>query len=366
MHLTNSMKPVGLIASIVLNAISSALGAPECTLSIDEDPPKGVTQVWSPLFQASWDKLSEIQGGKLQKVVPANALITRLEEFQWQVKSVMPQDGYAVYAGPATQEFAREAAASIKKRFDIEIDPSRVPTVPRGRAAYGILLRDLKFEKKFFRSRKKALEFRTRTGETHIVEFFGTAGSYSGGYSDYVKVLFYEPDNSSFALSVACDREDEKLIVYRPDQECSFRLAIERVKKALEKPLSGPYGSLKDGSLHRKDIVKIPYLTINADTNFVGQLSGDLHYAGDTLPWNVVEAFQLTRFELFEAGAKVRVETGLGIEPFGEAPKPPPVTPRSFVCDQPFFVFMWRKGADWPYLAAWVDGGDCLNPFSKD
>jgi hypothetical protein len=241
-----------------------------------------------------------------------------------------------------------------------------VPTVPRGKAAYGILLRDLKFEKKFFRSRKKALGFRTRTGETHMVEFFDTAGIRSGGYGDHVKVLHYEPDGPSFSLSIATDREDEKLIVYRPDQECSFRLAIERVKKAMSAPLSGRYGSVKDGSLHRKDIVKIPYLTVDADTNFTGQLSGDLHYAGDSLPWNVVQAFQLTRFELFEEGAKVRVEAGVGMQPFGEPRKPPPVTSRSFVCDQPFFVFMWRAGADWPYLAAWIDGGDCLNPFPKD
>ena len=342
-----------------------AAGAPACILSIDEIPSKGATQVWSPLFQASWEKLNAIQGGELEKVVPPNALIKKLEEFEWQAESVMPKDGYAVYAGPATQEFARETAASIKEKFEIEIDASRVPTIPQGKAAYGILLRDLKFKKKFFRSRKQALEFRARTGKSHKVEFFGTAGSHSGGYGDFVKVLHYDPGASSFILSVATDREGENLIVYRPDLECSFRIAMERVKKALEKPLSGPSGSLKDGLLHRKDVIKIPYVTVDADTDFTEQLSGGLHYAGEPLPWLVARAFQVTKFELFEEGARVRVETGVGIEPFGEPPKPPPVTPRSFVCDRPFYVFLWRTGADWPYLATWVDGGDCLTPFPK-
>lgn len=359
------MKHVALLALLLLPELPLASGAPACILSIDEIPAKGATQVWSPLFQTSWEKLNEMQNGDLKKVVPPNALITKLKDFKWQAEEVMPKDGYAVYAGPATQEFARETAASIKKKFDIEIDVSRVPTIPQGKAAYGILLRDLKFKKKFFRSRKKALEFRARTGETHMVEFFGTAGSHSGGYGDFVKVLHYDPEAPSFILSVATDREGENLIVYRPDRECSFRVAMERVKKAMEDPLSGPYGSVKNGSLHRKDVVKIPYVTVDADTDFTGQLKGDLYYAGEALPWRVAKAFQVTKFELFEEGARVRVDTGVGLEPFGEPPKPPPVTPRSFICDQPFYVFLWRAGADWPYLATWVDGGDCLTTFPK-
>ena len=47
---------------------------------------------------------------------------------------------------------------------------------------------------------------------------------------------------------------------------CSFRVAIEHVKKAMESPLAGPSGSLENGSLHRKDVVKIPYLTVHAES----------------------------------------------------------------------------------------------------
>lgn len=358
------MKHVILISSFLLLASPLALSAGEGVISIDEVPAKGTTQVWSPLFQASWEKLNAIQGGELEKVVPPNDLIKSLEQFEWQVESVMPQDGYSVYVGPATEEFARETAASIKDKFEIEIDVSRVPTIAQGGAAYGVLLRDLKFKKKFFRSRKQGLEFRARTGKSHKVEFFGTAGGHSGGYGEFVKVLHYAPKVSSFILSIATDREGEKLIVYRPNHECSFRTAMERVKKALENPLSGPYGSLKDGSLHRKDVIKIPYVTVDADTDFTEQLGGSLYYTGEPLPWSVVSAFQLTKIEIFEEGARVRVDNGVGMEPFGGLPEPP-VIPRNFVCDRPFYVFLWRADADWPYLAAWIDGDDCLTPFSK-
>ncbi|NLT72517.1 MAG: hypothetical protein GXX91_17730 [Verrucomicrobiaceae bacterium] len=359
------MKLIPLIAFLLLTGFSLASGAPECVLRIDEIPPEGVTQMWSPLFQASWEKLGELQDGELESVVPPNPLITKLEAFTWQAEEVMPEDGYAVYAGPATEEFVRETAASIKKKFDIEIDSLRVPLISQGKVAYGILLRELKFEKKFFRSRQKALEFRARSGETHMVEFFGTAGTHSGDYGDSVKILHYDAEAMSFILSVATNREGENLFVYRPERESRFQDAMERVKQAMENPLSGPYGSLKNGSLHPEDVVKIPCLTIDADTDFTGQLGGALHYAGETVPWRIADAFQVTRFEVSEEGARVRVETGVAMEPFGAPPKPPPVTPRSFVCDRPFYVFLWRAGADWPYLAAWIDGGDSLSAFPE-
>ena len=33
---------------------------------------------------------------------------------------------------------------------------------------------------------------------------------------------------------------------------------------------------------------------------------------------------------------------------------PPPMVPRDFHYNRPFFVFLWREGAEWPYVGAWV------------
>ncbi len=361
------MKNIGFAICLLIASLPWISAAPESLLSIDELPPKGTTQVWSPLFQASWEKLTELHAGKLAKVEPANAFIAKLEAFSWQADKVMPQDGYAVYAGPATQKFAQDTAAAIKKQFDVSIDPNRVPIIPGGNVAYGILVRDLKFEKKFFLSRNNALEFRSTKNKPQKVKYFGTAGKLSEEYSQYVKVLQYDDEGSSFLLSIATDKDGENLMIYRPSEPCSFGDAFEHVKKAKKAPLTGGFGGVRDPSLHRQDVVKIPYITLKADTDFTAQLKGNIFYAGEATPWRIVKAFQVTQFELFEDGAKVRVETAVGGEPFGEAPKPRavPVVPRNFICDRPFFVFLWRADAEMPYLAAWIDGGDCLTEFKK-
>lgn len=360
------MNPFRAIILITSVGCSWAAGVPKGILNLDEVPPNGVTQVWSPLFQASWDQLNERQKGALKEVMPPNDLITAMSEFQWKIKEVMPQDGYAVYAGPATREFTKKTADSIKAKFKVEFDPGEVSAGAGGKVAYGILRRDLKFKKKFYRSREKALTFRTGTGETREVAFFGTAGRFSGGFHDEVKVLQYDPAVKSFVLSIATDHEGESLIIFRPDQKGSFRQAIEHVKQAVATPLAGPFGTLRDGSLHGRDIVKIPYVTLNTETDFCGELGGDLYYEGDPVPWNVAKAVQIVGFQLVEDGAKVRVETRAEAQPFGDAPKLPPVVPRHFICDEPFFVFMWRDGANWPYFVSWIDGGEGLQAFPKN
>jgi hypothetical protein len=352
---------------LLLAAALSASGAPQGILDLDQVPEKGVTEVWSPLFQATWDKLSATQKGKLEKVVPANPLITHLDGFQWKEEEVMPPEAYLVFAGPADAEFARATAKAIKEKFGHDIEMRSIPASPGSLAAFGFLLRELRFEKKFFRSRTTALEFRASDARTHKVAFFGTAGTHSWDFGAHVKVLDYKNGGKTFVLSIATDHKDERLILYRPERAMTFRQAMDHVKAARESPLSGPAGSENDGALHGLDVVKIPYLTLDADTDFAKQLRGSLHFAGGQLPWRVGTARQKVRFELFEEGARVRVETDLSIEPFGPAPPPPPrPTPRQFICDNPFFVFLWRDKADWPYLAAWIDGKDGLTPFKAD
>lgn len=344
------------------------LGGTNAVLDIEKLPPQGQTLVWSPLFQASWDKLNAMHGGVPEKVVPPNKLISRLDQFQWRMDEVMPKDGYATFAGPTTQEFAQATAVKIKKQFGVEMTPSNATAVPGGVSLYGILVRDLSFQKGFFRSRKNPLSFKDGTGATHDVKFFGTIGRHSGKYGNSVKVLDYKPLKKSFILSIVTDRVDETLIIYRPDLAMSFGKAIQQVAGAIKVPFDGPYGSLTDGTLHKNDTVKIPYLTLNANTFFTSQLKGARFYAGENQPWQIAQAYQITNFELFEKGARIRVETRVDDGPFGGPPPPPPrrvtYVPRNFVCDEPFFVFVWREGAPWPYFSAWIDGDAALNTFS--
>jgi hypothetical protein len=346
---------------VFFSAAMLASGAPECILDLEQSPKKGITQVWSPLFQAGWDKLQFMQKAKIEKVDPPNPLISRLAEFQWKEMEVMPAGAYALYAGPATPQFARATAHAIQKNFRIDFQPQETQNPPGSMAAYGVLVRNLRFEKNFFRARNSWLDFRDSNEALHKATYFGTAGTHTMEFGRYVKVLDYKDDGNSFVLAIATDRKDEKIIIFRPEQMVAFQPAIEHVK-AMRK--AGRDAGPEATSLQLLEDVQIPYIRIDARSDLADQLQGKIHYSGKHDPYIVGIASQNVRFELFEDGAKVRVETRSTLDPFGPAlPKAPPRSPRKFICDRPFFVFLWRDKAEWPYLASWIDGQDCLTPF---
>lgn len=344
----------------LLGGGSGAFAEVKAVLDIEKAPKKGETLVWSPLFQASWDKLNGIHGGLPERVEPANVLITKLNQFEWKEKTVMPEGGYGVFAGPGSAEFARETAAKVKERFGVEMEMREQPDVEGGVSVYGILVRDLSFQKSFFRSKKKLLSFKNSRGVTHKVTFFGTTGSMSGRFGNSVEVLDYQLGKKVFVLKVKTEKEGESLIIYRPEAGMSFEKGIEGARAAIKSPFDGKYGSLTDGGLHKFDTVKIPYLSLDAKTDFTKQLQGLRFYQKESVPWRISEAYQVTQFELFEKGARIKVVTSTADDPFGGPSKKFRYVRRNFVCDGPFFVFAWRDGAEWPYFAAWIDGKDAL------
>jgi hypothetical protein len=85
-----------------------------------------------------------MQKAKIEKVDPPNPLISRLAEFQWKEMEVMPAGAYAIYAGPATPQFARATAHAIQKNFRIDFQPQETQNPPGSMAAYGVLVRNLR------------------------------------------------------------------------------------------------------------------------------------------------------------------------------------------------------------------------------
>lgn len=321
--------------------------------------PERTTVVWSPLFQAAWDKL-HAGLGKPVKVEPPNALMERLDQFAWDAESVMPRDHWKVWAGEATQKFIDQANAEAARMTGEKTGPFKIEPRPDSRIALGLLDRDLVFKKPLHRSLAAPLEFHTADGNVSKVRFFGTRRKASAEYGGTVKVLSYQ--KGSHALQISSD-EGDAVVLYLPDQPQSLGGACGTLRELRKNPLKGKWGSTQDPSLHENDDVRIPVLSLENKMDFVPQLAG-LHYFKSGPPWQIYKAEQRTKFQLTEKGAKVRVEVELGIDPFGVPPPKPVMTPRFFHYDRPFFVFLWRDGAEWPYFGAWIGNDAAMQAFT--
>ena len=313
----------------------------------------GDTVVWSPLFQATWDVVNAELGGKPQKVDPPNGLMGKLDGFEWDAEKVMPEKDWKVWGGRATNAFLkrvnRETAEMTGEKGDVFTLVAGNPDVI---ACFGLLNREVEFENEFFESKKKPLAFRTGD-KVENMAFFGSAGKLSGEYGDSVKVLGHS--NNWHALEVSCKKADDKVVFYLPPEALAFVDACEVVRKLRKGFVSG--------GLHEGDLLCVPYVALDVKEDLAGRLSSGRWYgkAGD--PWRIGRAEQVTRFELHEKGARVRVETSVDMIPFGPAPRPP--QPRNFIYDRPFFVFLWRDGAEWPYFGVWVGDTSALREFQS-
>jgi len=325
--------------------------------------PAGKTVVWSPLFQATWDAMNKEMGGKPAKIEPHNELMARLDAFDWDPEKVMPEGSWKTWAGEATQDFLEKVNAEAARMTGDATGPFTLgDPSPGALACFGLLDREVEFEKPFHKSVRQALWFGQ---EKRAVRFFGVRGELSAGYGASAKVLAYRPVDGSHALEVSCKGSDDKVIFYIPPKEQDFATACKWIRewRKTHDHEAGAHGQWNDRLLHEGDEVRVPYVSLDAKDDLSGQLVGDRHYgiAGD--PWIIRRAEQRTRFELFEKGAKVRVEASIGLEPFSDAP--PKAVPRRFIYDRPFFVFLWREHAKWPYLGVWIGNAAALHEMKQ-
>jgi len=338
----------------------SAVAHPESKL------PSGQTVVWTPLFQASWDKLNATHGGKPLKVEPPNGLISRLDAFSWKTESVMPEDHWKVWSGPPTDEFLTKVNAEAAKITGEQDGPFQLGDRRPGTVVvFGLLDRQVTFRKVLHRSRKVPMTFRSGDTTTNV-QYFGVKGDLSKEFSDTIRVLAYRPSENCHALQLLCKESDDTVILFRPPagKTMDFSTACEWIRtwrKTWTEDIRKGLGH-DDPTLHRLDEIQVPYVKLDAKQDFTSDLSSLRFYKGEPEPRQISRAEQRVEFELHERGARARATVSMD-DPFASAPAEPPVYPRRFLYDAPFFVFLWRDGAEWPYLGTWVGDTSAMKRF---
>jgi hypothetical protein len=215
--------------------------------------------------------------------------------------------------------------------------------------------------KSFARCIKEPMHFRAG-GKEQPVQFFGTMVDGGVGFAESVLVLAFRPVDQSFALQISCKQSDDTVILYCPAKEQDFATACHWLRTWRSQFKANPEhrGAWDDCFLHQKDEIQIPYVDFKASADLTDRLGGLRHYSNKP-SWFIAHAEQLTRFQLHEKGARVRVEASIEAGPFG--PAPPQATPRKFIFDRPFYVFLWREKAEWPFFGAWIGDASALKAF---
>lgn len=367
----------------------------ESTLDLSEKFRPGVSLMWSPCGQAAWDELRAYHHvGKIE-MLPLSHTAELLNAFQWQRDKTLP-DGTVIFGGDDSPAFRERVREELQKKCGRNaaqmIGPYKPPgpltvegKVFRLKSALFVsaLSRALRFPGSFADDAAPKA-FLASAGKPWPALGFGTTGTQSEGYRESIVVLDDDLKGRfclRFKILGDSNVKPEFLVLMRDAALTSFDDAIHGMRKLLTQERHAQRNVEADGrkwiytdTLEANDTLWMPQLHAALSCDFldlVGKpyLRTPIVVNGvETMGWwEIREAQQLLNFRLNHQGALVEAVfkmkpdflTGQG-EPIARETAAPLKYRKTFIFDKPFIASFWREGADYPYLACWVDGPEML------
>lgn len=367
--------------------------APEqvtATLDLDEKFTPGLSLLWSPSGQAVWDEMKAFHKVPAIELEPCTPVADVLNRFQWDAARTLP-DGTLIFSGEDSEARRNEIRETLRKRIGPHASAMIGPYLPPAYLGKGVirertalfvscLSHSPQFPLTFAKSKG---QFRLSDGNQVPVQGLGCKGAQAAAYGDAVRVLADDLQGGcvlALALSAADKEKPAFLLVATRPGLASLGQAVEWMRETLKKPEPADKAVKVGNSWWRwrheltgSDELWLPFLQTTLACDY-GELVGKTYLRqrsdiGETF-WRIREAQQLLSFRLNERGTMTQAVfkvvpdfLSVGGESGGLTPPEPkqlPPLPRRFLFNSPFVASLWIKGAEWPYLACWVDSKKVL------
>lgn len=381
------------LLALVLLLDTSTQAAPstslEATLDLGEPFRSGVSLLWSPTGQASWDILRDYHGVDKIETDPRSPTAEALNKTRMDRASVLP-NGTVIFAGDDSPAFRQQVKDELRKRIGESaaamIGPYRPPGMvsvepPIVRIKSALMVSAISCKPRFpsdFVPEADPRLFVNSRGQNYPVLGFGTSGKMSAEYGDAVRVLEDDLAGSHslrLGFFTKSEKDRECLVLTSGISEKNMDAALTHVRDLLRKERTpekiieakGQRWRYMD-TLSAGDALWVPHLNATMCCDYPDLINKQYLRVGNDY-WQIIEATQLLNVRLDHKGALVQavfkvspdfLTAAGGPSPGDPPPKPLPVYPKSFVFDKPFLATLWREGADWPYMAFWVDGPEML------
>lgn len=321
--------------------------------TLDTPMPKDKNVIWCSSFQLAWNELKEnIIGGPV-KVIGAEVMANHLNLAK-QSRADISDESYYAASGFVKDGIVEKIRTDMAKRFPSEPQPDFKDVSPEDAIiAYSYLAANVKFKIPFFENTKK-FTFQDSQGNENQVTSFGIRPEDDYAYRKLrkqVEVLYssYYPDRDNlmeFAVDLCKDTKPNQIVLARiePKETLGHTLAHLDDKIA---------GFTKEKFFHQfgiNDVLLVPNIFWRITHHF-GELKG--RYLGNTGYENywIKLALQTIQFRLDRSGAELKSEARLYAAP----------EPSHFVFDQPFLIYMKKRGAKHPFFVMWVDNAELLS-----
>ncbi len=229
-----------------------------------------------------------------------------------------------------SKELKNKIEKEVSEKFsDIKPDLSDIDWNKDGYFIYSLLNRKFTFPIAF-----EYLGFDNFSNYNEKVKYFGIDDVNTQKSSDNVEILFYN-NTEDFAVKIKTN-ENDRLILYKTNENSDFEnywTDVELKRKKYD-------GNRK---LNKIDILKIPYILVNTSIEYKELHNKIIKNTNQ----KISSAIQNVEFTLNEQGGGVQSEASIVTITQGLTLD----TPRKFIFNDSFIVFIQQEGADLPYFA---------------
>lgn len=382
-----------LLYSAAMMASAQMAVSVETTLDVAEPFREGVSLVWSPNGQAAWDTLKAYH--KVDKIVmrPRSLTAEALDAFKLDRNKVLPPDTL-IFADDDSPEFRERVRTALRKQVGEHaarlIEPYQAPRQreadpPIYEIKKALIVTSMVARPRFpahFVPDAAPKAFRDKKNRSYLALGFGAEGKLAASQGDNVRVLT-DDLNGKHALRLTFftgdDNDRQCLVLSTPGTHKNLDGALKEVRELLTQKRVPMKAVEKDGkrwryvdTLSAQDVLWLPYFETTTLCEYP-DLTGKryLETPDGSFWWELGSVVQLLTMKLNHEGALIESTfkvpptflSGVGgVE--GKADAVPveqlPLYLKRFIFDRPFIASFWREGADWPYLACWIDGPEML------
>ena len=185
-------------------------------------------KVWVGTFELVWNELiDEVLKAPVEFTDGPSYLAEQLNKKEF-TKDMLSEDSYFTAHGVANSNLKKQIETALYEKFNETSDILKgMDWSGRDYLVYAMLKKDFEFVSAFDELKKGRFGNYSKAK----VRYFGIDGKSNGSLRDNAEVLFYNNEND-FAVKIYT-KQDDKVILYRSDDESAFSVIYQRANSQL-------------------------------------------------------------------------------------------------------------------------------------
>ena len=296
------------------------------------------SKLWCVTFQLVWNELSEKFVKGPVNFVGGNPPIADELNKKLYSSEILSDNSYYTTFGKVSKKLKKQITKTIKKKFNEKSDILDMINwnAKDSYLFYSILKKNFTFLTPFDRLVEDSFN-----GSLEKVKYFGVKENTKNKVRDNITVLFYNsPEEFAVKLNT---NEKEAVILYLTEKVDTFENYFDFISK----------NSQMD-KFSKKDILFVPDIVVDKTITY-DELCGKKIIGTNYM---ISQALQTIQFKLDNKGGSLKSEAAISV--METSLRPVEETPRYFIFNKPFVLFLVEDGKEKPYYAMKVDNTDFL------